>query len=203
MKLKVCGMANARNIMEIAATEPDCMGFIFYQKSPRFAGNLRVETLRDLPASIKKVGVFVDEELDNMLDLAAEYQLDYIQLHGSESLDVVKKLKNAGLGVLKVFKLTNQLPENLETFGENVDYILFDTASEMHGGSGKKFDWSVLDDYQIDTPFILSGGIDLSDVDQIKKMRMPQLKMIDVNSRFEDAPGMKNVAKIKALKKHL
>lgn len=200
LKLKVCGMKDAADIQELVEVKPTFIGFIFYKKSPRFVSELAEESITSIPNDIKKVGVFVSEELETILSVYDSYGLDYVQLHGNESLELSKQLKAKGCGIIKVFSVTDHLPESLDRFAPCSDYFLFDTATTLYGGSGRHFDWSILSEYNLPTPFLLSGGIGLDDIDEIKKLDIQGLAGIDVNSKFEIAPGKKDMDKVRSLK---
>lgn len=196
--IKVCGMKNPENIKEVAALQPDFMGFIFYPKSPRFAEPLDSATLKALPKSIKKIGVFVNEELENILTIATKYDLDGVQLHGTELVDMCRKIRKAGFLVIKAFPISEVCNFRVTYKYEGVcDYLLFDTKTDAYGGSGIKFNWTMLNEYLGKTPFLLSGGIAADDVEAILKIEHPQLAGIDLNSRFEVSPGLKNVEVLK------
>ncbi|GHT67197.1 N-(5'-phosphoribosyl)anthranilate isomerase [Bacteroidia bacterium] len=187
-----------QNIADIAALQPDFMGFIFYPKSPRYVGNLADDALKIIPVSTKKIGVFVNEAVENILQTAAQYKLDGIQLHGNESVDVCKRLKNDKLICIKAFSIGSEQDLNLVApYVSCVDYFLFDTQTPTHGGSGKKFDWHWLDAYHESVPFFLSGGIGSEDAAIISKIKHPQLFGVDVNSKFEIEAGIKNVADLR------
>lgn len=203
LKLKVCGMRDPENVMQLVKLQPDFIGFIFYEKSLRFVEQPDQKLLSRIPKSIKKVGVFVNEEVDNVLKLHDQLGLDYVQLHGDEDLNFSKKLKERGLRIIKVFGLLDSLPYSLSAFSKYSDYFLFDTATNSYGGSGRHFDWSILNSYRLETPFLLSGGIDQDDVKEIKKLQFECLEGIDVNSKFEITPGTKDIALVKQLKKEL
>ncbi|MEO9477645.1 MAG: phosphoribosylanthranilate isomerase [Cyclobacteriaceae bacterium] len=201
MKLKVCGMREKDNIGELLLLKPDFIGFIFYAKSPRFVGSFEIPKV---PKETKKVGVFVNEDESVIMGCVEKHGLDYAQLHGNESVELAKSLKQKGVGVIKVFGVMDAFPnEEIRPYEDAVDYFLFDTKTPAHGGSGEKFDWSILKSYDSPKPFFLSGGIDVSDLEEIKKMNIEKLEVIDVNSRFEIAPGLKDIEKVKALKKQL
>lgn len=203
LKLKVCGMRDPDNVRRLIALRPDFIGFIFYKKSPRFVDEPDEDMIARIPISIKKVGVFVNEELDTVLKLYNKFGLDYVQLHGDEDLDFVKELKEKGVGIIKVFRLLDSLPYSLGQFSEYSDYFLFDTATPAYGGSGRHFDWSILRNYNLDTPFLLSGGINLNDVDEIRNLGLDQIEGIDVNSKFELLPGLKDIDMLESLKSRL
>ena len=198
MKTKVCGMRNSQNIKEIVECQPDFIGFIFYEKSPRYAGELDEETLKNIPQKIKKIGVFVDENIEKIVNIAAHYQLDGIQLHGNETPEMCRKIKAGQLLCIKTFGIeqTNDFDKTTE-YESITDYFLFDTKTLVYGGSGKKFDWSLLNRYQGKTPFFLSGGISVEDGEWIKQLTHNQLFGIDINSRFEIEAGTKDVDLVK------
>jgi len=192
--VKVCGMKYPGNIQAVAALHPDFMGFIFYTKSPRFAEPLSLETLAAIPASIKKIGVFVNEDLENILTVVYKYKLNGVQLHGSEMVSMCAQLKEAGLIVIKAFPIAEAINFIPAKRYEGVcDYFLFDTKTDAYGGSGLKFNWEMLDEYSGETPYFLSGGIAADDVEAILKINHPKFAGIDLNSKFEIRPGEKSV----------
>lgn len=201
MKLKVCGMRERQNIVELGSVSPDFIGFIFYQKSPRYVGRADFETL---PATTKRVGVFVNPTENEVKEKVGEFELDIIQLHGDEPVEFVMKLQKTGLSVIKVFSVMDELPlEKMKNYEPYVDFFLLDTKTPAYGGSGEKFDWRMLERYNLSKPFFLSGGIDLDDIEEVKNLKSDKLYAIDVNSRFETAPGVKNIEKIKELKRRM
>lgn len=203
IRLKVCGMREPGNIREVARLKPDYMGFIFYKKSPRNVKS-EIPECDSAASSFKRVGVFVNEDADRILDIGKNYKLDIIQLHGEETVTTCEKIKNAGLGVIKVFRIDNEFDfKELKPYVETVDYFLFDTKGKYYGGNSISFDWSILENYDLDTPFFLSGGIDEGDIQAIRKLNHPKLYAVDINSRFEINPGLKNKEKIKRFKQHL
>jgi len=228
LKLKVCGMKYPKNILEIAALQPDYLGFIFYEKSQRnFEG-----IIPELPSSIKKVGVFVNEMIEIVVSLIEEYKLDVIQLHGDESLDYIKELKRQiavsreqfieenksskkkrkiaknKIELIKVFSIESTFNfEVLQPYEVVVDYFLFDTKGIKRGGNGVTFDWKILANYPSNKPYFLSGGIGLEEIEDLKlflqKQEYNNCYAIDVNSKLEIKPGVKSVEKIKTFKKDL
>lgn len=203
LKLKVCGMRDPINISGLVQIKPDFIGFIFYPKSPRFVNEIDEDVLLRIPISIKKVGVFVNEPTSSILEKAKKYGLHYVQLHGDESIEEAVELNEKGLKVIKVFRLMDSLPVLTKKYEGIAEYFLFDTASSNYGGSGRHFDWNLLKNYNLETPFLLSGGIQLEDLDRIKSLEIEKLVGIDVNSRFEKEPGLKDLEMVKALKKEL
>ena len=182
MKLKVCGMKFPENIIEIENLKPDYMGFIFYSKSKRFFDQSELI----LDDNIKRVGVFVDQEIEYIKSKILKFKLDFVQLHGSEDVDFCTSLKSI-IKIIKVFKINNDFNFKSTKMFESVsDYFLFDTKSNLHGGSGEKFDWNILKNYEGEKPFFLSGGIDLNDIKEIKEIQISHpIIGVDINSRFE------------------
>ncbi len=200
MIIKVCGMRDSQNIKEIAALGVDYLGFIFYAKSPRYAAAVDKAVLSSLPESIKKVGVFVDESVEQMRETAKEYGLDVLQLHGGETPLQALQLREEDYTIFKAFPIAEAADfEYLEEYEGCCDYFLFDTKTLQHGGSGQKFDWSLLENYKGKTPFLLSGGIDLDDAETIKKIKHPMFAGVDINSKFELEPALKDVEKVKKM----
>jgi len=199
-------MKYPQNIVDVAALKPDFMGFIFYSKSPRFVEVEEVkESIEKLDKSIAKVGVFVNHPAAEVIEICLALSLEYAQLHGDESAAYVSQIKSAGIGVFKVFRIDAQFDWDKTTAYADADFFLFDTPTAGYGGSGKKFDWRVLENYRDKKPFILSGGIGAEDIPEIKKLELPKLYGIDINSRMETAPAMKDAKRIQhfinALKK--
>ena len=191
MKIKVCGMTEAENLKTVLEYKPDFFGFIFYEKSPRNITDKQV--LQVAINDTKKVGVFVNENIDEVNKLAIAYKLDSVQLHGDESPEYCDELKNSGTNVIKVFPIDEQFSfDLLKPYTAFVDYFLFDTKGTKRGGNGTRFDWGILDKYVLDIPFFLSGGITVDDVEEIRGLKHPQLHAVDINSGFEISPGIKN-----------
>jgi phosphoribosylanthranilate isomerase len=198
MLLKICGLKYPENIQAVANLNPDFMGFIFYPKSPRYAGPLDSAALNDLPATIKKIGVFVNEDLENILTIAYKYNLDGLQLHGTELVDMCRELKKLGYVVIKAFPIAEAYNFKVtKSYEEVCDFFLFDTKTDAYGGSGVKFNWQMLKEYTGDTPFLLSGGIEVDDAEAIQKIEHPKFAGIDLNSKFEVKPGLKNISLLK------
>lgn len=197
--VKICGMVESENIMAAAELKPDIMGFIFYPQSPRFAGEvLNAEILSNLPSGIRKAGVFVNAGFITIMDTVRKYSLDIIQLHGTETQDFCRRIKDTGTEVIKVFNISSNIDfKTAEQFIPYADYFLFETATENHGGSGQKFDWKLLDRYETGHPFFLSGGITPADSDKILGITHHAFHGIDLNSRFEIKPGLKDINKLK------
>ena len=194
MLIKICGMREAANIGAVGALKPDMMGFIFYESSPRYAGNLNPEVMRVLDPEIQKTGVFVNADLEDVLVIVERYNISVVQLHGKESPDLCRELGKRGFKVIKAIGIeqANDL-EQCRLYEDCCDGLLFDTKSPRHGGTGQGFDWNILKDYKGKLPFLLSGGISSDDVEKIKLFQHPRFAGIDLNSRFEIVPGEKNV----------
>ena len=197
------------NIQEVAALQPDYLGFIFYEKSPR---NFDRE-IPTLPENVKKVGVFVDADIAFAKANIEKYNLDVIQLHGSESPAYIKELKKfcqtelievpeKTLEIWKVFGIKDTFDfDRLTPYEDLVDAFLFDTKGKAKGGNGYTFDWNALKEYSSKTPFILSGGIGLEEIENIKEILGTHLPILalDVNSKFEEEPGRKNIESLQTL----
>ena len=195
MQIKICGMKYPENILEVSTLHPDYMGFIFYSRSPRFAEKLDLSLLNSLPKDIQKVGVFVNESLENILTYIHKYNLDAVQLHGSENKKLCREIKEeAKTTVIKVFSIMGAYNLKVTKEYEDVaDLFLFDTKTDLYGGSGQKFNWNILYEYTGEKEFLLSGGISADDVKAIRKIEHPKMIGVDLNSRFEIKPGLKNV----------
>ena len=204
-EVKVCGMRDAENIREVEALGIDMMGFIFWPKSKRYVSTKPIY----LPHKAKRVGVFVDEDAETIRQIADDYALDIIQLHGSESPEFIQELSKhisprpcrggARGGVfIKAFNIaTAEDLEQTKAYEGLVDAFLFDTKATLPGGSGQQFDWSVLEAYKGETPFLLSGGIGPDDAERVRGFHHPQCLGIDLNSRFELSPALKDVDQLK------
>lgn len=197
MKIKVCGLKDPDNIKAIIDLAPDYMGFIHYAKSPRFVDDIHIDTLSSVPSSILKTGVFVNETEEEVERLIRHFNFDAIQLHGDESPAFANTFKSK-VQVLKAFGLNEAFDFGvLDAYVNKVDYFLFDTKTDAHGGSGKTFNWDILNDYKLDVPFFLSGGLSLDNLNQVIKITHPQFYGVDLNSKFETAPAIKDIEKLK------
>lgn len=226
MIIKVCGMRDAQNIRDVAELDIDMMGFNFWPKSKRFVSMISAqagivpdysqERLEGMamksdsqryvfPKRIKRVGVFVDEMPQTIVTRVYNYSLDYIQLHGEETPIVIDNLRSTlvpdivgDIRFIKAFGISTAADfEQCEAFEGKVDYMLFDYKTTRRGGSGKHFDWSLLDAYHGATPFLLSGGIGPDDAEEVLRISHPMFAGVDVNSRFETAPAMKDAESLK------
>ncbi len=210
LKIKVCGMREAGNIAEIGALPIHFMGFIFYEKSPRFVTDA-IEVLRSCPEDLTRVGVFVNADIDYVLDKILEYELNAVQLHGTETplyihdlaVFMWKKHKiqpNIEVEIIKAFSVDEQFDfDKTKDYKGLVNYFLFDTKTPNHGGAGIKFDWSILKKYEGETPFLLAGGITEHDVEAVLQLEseITQLYGLDLNSKFEIEPALKDEEKLK------
>jgi len=202
MKLKICGMKHPDNILEVGALLPDYMGFIFWEKSARYFDGI----IPTLPKSIQKVGVFVNATSEEILDKIEKHDLQAVQLHGNESVEFCESLKKnlpKEIDVIKVFSILDTFDfAVLKPFESVCDYFLFDTKGKLPGGNGTTFDWKVLENYPSTKPFFLSGGIGLEEmaaVNEILKTNLP-IYAIDVNSKFEIEPGLKNINLVRTIR---
>ncbi len=227
MIVKVCGMREPENIRDVAALGVDWIGFIFYPKSPRYVSQIRSRagiipdysvfmkheelsskelSSKEMMRQVKRVGVFVDDMPQNIVTRAVNYELDIIQLHGSESIIMIDNLRSTlapsirkGIKFMKALSISTA--EDILRYKEyegHVDYFIFDTQTPLVGGSGNHFDWNMLDAYDGNTPFILSGGVGPDDAERVLSIRHPMFAGIDLNSQFETAPAVKNVDALKA-----
>lgn len=202
MKLKVCGMREKQNIEALVALSPEFIGFIFYDKSPRYVGeDFNPEWVRSIPREIKKVGVFVNASPDYIVNMVRKYDLHYAQLHGNEMPDVCRSIRQKGVNVIKAFSVDDQFNfAVLNNYTPYCDLFLFDSKGVSPGGNGTSFNWDILRKYDSDKPFFLSGGISLDNIDEVVTLSS-QLRIygIDINSKFESEPGIKNIELIKQL----
>ena len=192
LKIKVCGMRNQQNVDEVVALGLDFIGNIFFAKSPR---NLELK----VNASTKKVGVFVKESVEEIKLKINDHQLEVIQLHGGESNDFCKEIKDLGLEVWKVLSIDSEFDfTELQNYPD-ADMFLLDTNTKNHGGAGRKFDWSLLDRIDKESPktYLLAGGIGSGDAQEIKSLNLKKLIGLDLNSKFEIKPGLKDVKLLK------
>lgn len=214
--VKVCGMRDGENIRQVAELGVDWIGMIFWAKSPRNVTMIPthagiIPDRADVQCSTsnvqwKRVGVFVDEMAQNVVTRVVNFKLDMVQLHGHETPTLIRNLRRTldpdikpGIQFIKAISVSGR--DDIATYRDYedcVDYFLFDTQCKSVGGSGKQFDWSVLDAYDGDKPFLLSGGIGPDDAERVKAFRHPKCIGIDLNSRFETEPGMKDIAALRS-----
>jgi len=197
VQIKVCGMRDPLNLEQVCALVPEFVGFIFYPRSRRFVGMHPDPMLFEIPGpAIKKVGVFVDEELSEVRKAIELYGLDAVQLHGGENASYCRQLSGEAVEVFKA--LEPHAPHSeLEKYLEVVDHLLFDSAASGKGGTGQKFDWKLLEDLPLSASFLLSGGIGPRDAGLIRTLDLQGLMGVDVNSRFELSPGLKDIESLK------
>lgn len=230
IQLKICGLKHPDNVHQLLTLEPDYIGFIFYKKSPRYVGEVAdLDWVRELPGPAKKVGVFVNEEVEMMKNIAKSLDLPVVQLHGEESPAVCKAMKKSGLEVWKAFGVDEDFDfEKTTAYAGLCDKFLFDTKGKNRGGNGAAFDWRLLERYGGEVPFVLSGGIGPSpltpkgeptdfkslELQRILKidLELPKLGSplgvrglvaLDINSRFETEPGLKDFELVKKFKHEL
>ena len=191
LKVKICGMREPENIQEVAKLRPDYMGFIFYPDSPRYVG-ARFQLQYDL-GPVKPVGVFVNEKPQAIADLCSHQAIQTVQLHGHESTSDCDHLKQKGFQVIKAFAIDRDFDfSKVYPFQSVVDYFLFDTKGSSFGGNGFPFPWIKLNEYQVDIPFFLSGGLSVNNLPDALNLNHPQLEGLDFNSGLEISPGRKS-----------
>lgn len=202
MNIKVCGITQFKQLQQLEAMNIDFTGLIFYKESSRYVGDkLSKKDVKSADFDLKKVGVFVNPELIDVLDAIDDYGLDAVQLHGDESPEMCEDLSSE-VEVIKAFRIPSGEKVNIDKlvapYDAVCDYYLFDTGGlkESFGGTGQQFDWSVLTKAKIEKPFFLSGGLGPDDAEKIKAFKHPDFYAIDINSRFEKEPGVKEMAAI-------
>ncbi|MFW5916172.1 MAG: phosphoribosylanthranilate isomerase [Bacteroidota bacterium] len=206
MKLKVCGLTNEENILDILRDiQPDYMGFIFYEGSSRFTENkLYPEFVKELPESIHKTGVFVDASEDYILDRAGKYGLSTLQMHGNETPHFCRHFTDKGYEVIKVFNIYESFDISaMNAYRNSCHFFLFDRAGKYKGGNGLKFNWDILQQYTLHKPYFLSGGVAPGDGAYIHNIKDQRLFAVDINSRFETRKGIKNAEHVKQFYKTL
>ena len=211
LKLKICGMREPENMSRIAALQPDYLGLIFFEGSPRNV----VGEIFQVDQNIRKTGVFVNASEENILEKIKKYQLSALQLHGDESPEFINSLKqqiSEEIELIKVFGIKEDFDfEKLQPYEGIVDYFLFDTRGKNRGGNGISFNWEILENYSSNTPFFLSGGIGPGDAAAVKELYHTFQKRqkeevfygIDVNSKFETAPAVKDAEALKTFRERL
>jgi phosphoribosylanthranilate isomerase len=202
MNIKVCGITQFKQLQQLDALNIDYAGLIFYKDSPRYMGDkLSGKQVKEADFDIKKVGVFVNPGYSELLDAIDEYGLDIVQLHGNETPEMCEEL-SAEVEVIKAFRIAGDESINIDEmvmpYDAACDFYLFDTAGlkESFGGTGQQFDWKILKKAKIEKPFFLSGGIGPDDVQKVRSFRHPDFFAIDINSKFETTPGVKDMAAI-------
>jgi len=205
LKIKVCGLTELDNVQQVATSGIDYAGFIFYPPSKRNIDENKLPTLVEaLPEDVKSTGVFVSEDLVQVILKARQYSLSVVQLHGDETPEDCERLRDLGFEVIKVFSVADTFDlKRLDEYDDFVDYFLFDTKGKLKGGNGVTFNWDILDDYAGKTPFFLSGGISIEKIEDLSVRSWPGLYAVDVNSQFETKPGVKDPGLIKRLVKEI
>jgi phosphoribosylanthranilate isomerase len=199
LKIKVCGMRDTLNITQVASLGPDYMGFIFHQPSPRYVG-ADFRLLENVTSQVVRVGVFVNAGAEEIRRQSQIVGFDHVQLHGNEGVQQASALKDSGFKVIKVFSIDDDFDFGVtRQFSQVVDFFLFDTKGKLYGGNARRFNWKVLQRYDQDVPFFLSGGISPENVEEITTLEGMNLYAVDVNSGVEEAPGLKDVKKLKAI----
>lgn len=195
MKIKICGLKESHNIQQVSEANPDYMGFIFYPKSSRFVGEeLSKTALDEIPDTIIKTAVFVNDSIENISKIVTKYNFKAVQLQGHESPETCRQLKLQNLIVIKAFAMDDSFDfAAIYPYENQCDYFLFDTKTNHFGGSGKTFDWELLEKYNSETPFFLSGGLGVENLEAVLKLKYDKLYGLDFNSRLEDKPGLKNI----------
>lgn len=206
MNIKVCGITQIKQLQQLDKLNIDYAGFIFFKGSPRYlVDKISKDELSNADFDIKKVGVFVNAGYDEIMKQADDYSLDIVQLHGDESPELCEELSE-NIEVIKAFRLSTDYKQDIDElvneYDEVCDYYLFDTAAKsgLLGGSGEQFDWKLLSKARIEKPFFLSGGIGMDDADKVKKFKHPDFFGVDINSRFEKEPGIKDLALVMQFK---
>ncbi len=202
MKLKICGLRDPKNIQDVSNLNPNYMGFIFWKSSSRFAS----KKIPILDQNIIKTGIFVDASIDYVKNLILLNQLQAVQLHGKETPKYCNEIQKLNVEVIKVFNINQNFNfSKLSLYEKFCDYYLFDTKGKLPGGNGINFNWSILKDYSSQKPFFLSGGIGLENFNDIKNILKSDLPIhaIDINSKFEIQPGLKNIDLLTKFKKKL
>ncbi|MDR0505200.1 MAG: phosphoribosylanthranilate isomerase [Dysgonamonadaceae bacterium] len=203
MKVKVCGMKYPDNIREVSALPIDYMGFIFYEKSPRYAGDMDLSDV-NFSSSILKTGVFVNESTDKISAYIDKYRLDAIQMHGCETPETCSCMQSHNVKVIKALSIEKKEDfAQCEYYADVCNYFLFDTKTPLHGGSGRQFDWNILQYYTINIPFFLSGGIGVCDAERLRAFNHPLCHGVDLNSCFETAAGQKDISLLKQFLKNI
>lgn len=193
IRIKICGMKDPGNIEEVAALRPHFMGFILYKDSPRYISFGDAEKyLKKIPGNIQKVGVLVNEPYESAVKIAESGAFDLLQLHGNESVDYCRRM-SAYIKIIKAFPITNSFPVNMPDYQPWCSFFMFDTSGDKPGGTGKKFNHNILSSYSSDTEYFLSGGISADDHSYIKSLGFDKMTAVDINSKFEMKPGIKNI----------
>ncbi|TJZ61212.1 phosphoribosylanthranilate isomerase [Sphingobacterium olei] len=192
LKIKVCGMRDPQNIIDVASLNIDYMGFIFYPQSKRFVDHI---TSEPSTTKLRRTGVFVNDHIAHIKTKTAEFSLQAIQLHGNEDVDFCRQVAQPDIQLIKAFGIDDDFDwKSTEPFLHDVDFFLFDTKSTDYGGTGQSFNWQKLTDYPYDKPYFLSGGLSLENIQEAGNFEDDRLFGLDLNSKFEIEPGLKNIS---------
>ena len=195
-------MRDETNILQVASFVPDYMGFIFYPASPRYVGD-SFEVPADLHPSITRVGVFVNESTNVILEKIKRHAIKYVQLHANETAAQCQELRDSGVHIIKVFSVDDSFDfQSTKPYVPVADFFLFDTKGKFHGGNGTAFNWEILKHYDQEVPFFLSGGLTSAHLDTISELQYMNLHALDLNSGVEQVPGLKDIEKVKAVFAH-
>jgi phosphoribosylanthranilate isomerase len=199
LKIKVCGMRYPSNIKELAELVPDFIGFIFYPPSKRFVGvEFQKQDIDQLQNEINRTAVFVNAHHHEIVEFANLYGIKTLQLHGAETPQFCRELIDKGFTIIKAFGIDENFNfESLNEYLDHVDFFLFDTKTKEHGGSGLTFDWQTLENYTLNKPFFISGGLSPENLLAVLEIKNPSFYGLDLNSKFEIEPGLKNIDKLK------
>lgn len=198
MIVKVCGINRIKNMIQVSELPVDMIGINFYMGSKRYIGNTSIM----INANVKRVGIFVEPSFDEVKQYTDECQLDYVQLHGYVEMDFIQSIRSF-VKVIKAFGVDEAFDFSATDAYMDCEMFLFDTASDSHGGTGKKFSWTKIDQYKGQVPFLLAGGIGPDDIDSILSIQHPQFAGVDINSQFEMEPGLKNVERVRTFANRL
>lgn len=198
MIVKVCGINRIKNMIQVSELPVDMIGINFYMGSKRYIGNTSIM----INANVKRVGIFVEPSFDEVKQYTDECQLDYVQLHGHVEMDFIQSIRSF-VKVIKAFGVDEAFDFSATDAYMDCEMFLFDTASDSHGGTGKKFSWTKIDQYKGQVPFLLAGGIGPDDIDSILSIQHPQFAGVDINSQFEMEPGLKNVERVRTFANRL
>ena len=210
MNIKVCGITQLKQLQELDEIGIEFVGLNFYRESPRYVvGKIAGSDLNDADFDIRKVGVFANENISNVMKITEEYSLDVVQLQGDETPEYCKRLSEE-VEVIKTFRIndeTKSIEDSIRSYDDACDYYLFDASpptpllkergAQQLGGTGNQFDWKLLSKSSIEKPFFLAGGIGLQDVVKAKTFGHPDLFAVDINSKFEISPGVKDLDLVK------
>ncbi|MCO5249137.1 MAG: phosphoribosylanthranilate isomerase [Chitinophagales bacterium] len=199
IKLKVCGLKFKNNLFDVVNAGVDFVGMIFYEKSPRYViDTLYPEDIWCLPDEVEKIGVFVNADIDFVKKYVRLYQLDFIQLHGNESPEICRQLSELDYRIIKVFAVDENFDFGvMQAYLKVVDYFLLDTKTSGYGGSGNTFDWNILEKYPYQVPIFIGGGIGIENMQELLEKEYPFIYALDMNSRLESEPGIKDITKVK------